>query len=265
MNKHEKLQHLKDLLVIVNDAHIKKAVKDKAWVELWKELETPVAKIVQKTLSKYYHQDRPSSDLVQDAVLESVLWLITNSSGWNPNRGALPATWAYKKIAQITMSVVGIENVTLDIDETTEEGVLKKQMLEMQLHNESEAGRTSGTTYAGDVEAEHPFDMLVNLDNQVVSLLLEALQYLLAQGLITDDGATICAERVTGTEYSIIAEYFGKTEVATRKIAERTNRQLKKLNLEMPRYADLIKIPMIAAVVEGKASKKRKSGVTSPK
>ena len=84
-------------------------------------------------------------------------------------------------------------------------------------------------------------------------------------GLIKDDDATICAERITGTEYSIIADLVGKTEAATRKISERVNAELKKLNLEMPRYADLIKIPMIAAVVNGQASKKGKSGVTSPK
>jgi len=256
--KKQELQRLKHLMLIVNDKHVKKAVKDEAFLELWKDLETPVAKIVSKTLSKYYHLDRPSSDLVSDAVFESILWLITNSKSWDPKRGSLPSTWAYKKIAQITMSVVGIEHITLDdIDETTEDGALKKkQELEMRLNEESVAGRTSGTTYAGDVNVEHPFDQLANLDNPVVSLLLDALQYLLTRGLITDDGATICAERITGTDYSILAEYFDKTEVAIRKIAERTNRQLKKLTLEMPRYADLIKLPMIAAVVNGKASKK---------
>ena len=265
MKKTEELQHLKDLMTIVNDPYVKKPVKDKAWLELWNDLETPVAKIVQKTLSNYYYQDRPSSDLVNDAVLESMMWIITHSKSWDPNRGAAPATWAFRKIAQITMSVVGIENVTLDVDESNEEGALEKQALELRLHEESVAGRTSGTSYAGDFEVEHPFDMLEKLGNQDVSLLLEALQYLLIQGLITDDAATICAERITGTEYSIIAECFGKTEVATRQIQKRVNLELKKLNLEMPRYADLIKIPMIAAVVEGKASKKRKSGVTSPK
>jgi len=257
-NKNEKLQHLKDLLTIVNDPHVKKPVQDKAWLELWSRLEPSVGKCVNKTISVYHTHGRPSSDLVQDAILESILWLITHSKSWDPNRGTSPSTWAFRKIAQITMSVVGVENLTLDVDETTEEGALKKQELERQLLDESVSGRTSGATYAGDVEVEHPFDQLANLDNQLVSLLLDALQYLLVQGLITDDGATICAERITGTEYSIIAEYFGKTEAATRKIAERTNRQLKKLNLEMPRYADLIKLPMIAAVVNGKASKKEK-------
>ena len=245
-------------MTIVNDPYVKKPVKDKAWLELWNDLETPVAKIVQKTLSNYYYQDRPSSDLVNDAVLESMMWIITHSKSWDPNRGAAPATWAFRKIAQITMSVVGIENVTLDVDESNEEGALEKQALELRLHEESVAGRTSGTSYAGDFEVEHPFDMLEKLGNQDVSLLLEALQYLLIQGLITDDAATICAERITGTEYSIIAECFGKTEEATRKIAERTNRQLKVLNLEMPRYADLIKLPMIAAVVNGRVKKKGK-------
>jgi hypothetical protein len=256
MNKQQKLQHLKDLLVIVNDEHVKKAVKDAAWLELWNDLETSVAKIVSKTISKYYKHDRPGSDLVQDAIVESLFFIIANSKSWDPKKGASPATWAFRKIAQITMNVVGVENVTIDIDESTEEGTLKKQDLEMQLFEESVAGRTSGPTYAGDVKVEHPFDQLVNLDNPVVSLLLAALQFLLAEGLITEDGALICAERITGTEYSIIAEYFGKSEVAIRKIAERTNRQLKQLNLEMPRYADLIKLPMIANVVNGKASKK---------
>lgn len=254
--KKQELQRLKHLMLIVNDEHVKKAVKDKAWLELWSALETSVAKIVNKTISQYYKHDRPSSDLVSDAVLESVLWLIANSGGWDPKKGASPATWAFRKIAQITMNVVGVENVTIDVDESTEEGMLKKQDLEMQLFEESVAGRSSGPTYVGDVEVEHPFDQLANLDNPVVSLLLAALQFLLAEGLITEDGALICAERITGTEYSIIAEYFGKTEVAIRKIAERTNRQLKKLNLEMPRYAGLIKLPMIANVVNGKASKK---------
>ena len=258
MKKTEELQHLKDLMTIVNDPYVKKPVKDKAWLELWNDLETPVAKIVQKTLSNYYHQGRPSSDLVSDAVLESMMWIITHSKSWDPNRGAAPATWAFRKIAQITMSVVGIANVTLDVDESNEEGALEKQALELRLHEESVAGRTSGTSYAGDFEVEHPFDMLEKLGNQDVSLLLEALQYLLIQGLITDDGATICAERITGTEYSIIAECLGKTEEATRKIAERTNRQLKVLNLEMPRYADLTKLPMIAAVVNGRVKKKGK-------
>ena len=256
MNKQQKLQHLKDLLVIVNDEHVKKAVKDKAWLELWSTLETSCAKIVNKTISKYYKHDRPSSELAEDAILESVSWLIANSKSWDPKKGASPATWAFRKIAQITMNVVGVEKLTLDIDESKEDGAIKKQELEMQLLDESVAGRTSGTTHAGDVEVEHPFDQLANLNNQDVSLLLEALQYLLLQGKITDDGATICAERITGTEYSILAELFGKTEEATRKLAERTNRQLKRLNVEMPRYADLIKIPMIAAVVNGKASKK---------
>lgn len=264
-NKQEKLHRLKELLIVVNDPHVKKTVKDKAWLELWAELETPVAKIVNQTISKFYHHDRPSSDVVSDAVFESMLWVILNSKSYDPKKGAHVATYAYNKIAELTMKVVGYENVTLDIDETTEDGALKKQELEMQLLDESVAGRTSGTTYAGDVEVEHPFDQLANLDNPVVSLLLDALQSLLTGGLITDDAATICAERITGTEYSIIADYFGKTEVAIRKISQRTNQHLKRLNLEMPRYADLIKIPMIAAVVEGKASKKRKSGVTSPK
>ena len=265
MNKEEKLERLKELLILVNDPHVKKTVKDKAFLELWKELETPVAKIVNKTVSNFYHHERPSSDLINDAVFESIFWVITHSKSWSPNRGAAPATWAFRKVAQITISVIGLEHLSIDIDETTEDGVLKKQELEMQLLDESVAGRTLGTTYAGDVEVEHPFDQLANLDNPVVSLLLDALQYLLTRGLITDDAATICGERITGTEYSIIAKYLGKTEVATRQIQKRVNLELKKLNLEMPRYADLIKIPMIAAVVEGKASKKRKSGVTSPK
>ena len=265
MNKQAKLQHLKDLLVIANDAHVKKAVQESAWGELWKELETPVAKIVNHTISKFHHHERPSSDLINDAVFESIFWIITHSKSWSPNRGAAPATWAFRKVAQITISVIGLEHLSIDIDETTEDGVLKKQELEMQLLDESVAGRSSGTTYAGDVEVEHPFDQLASLDNPVVSLLLDALQSLLTRGLITDDAAAICAERVTGTEYSVIADCFGRTEEATRKIAERTNRQLKKLCLELPRYAGLIKLPMIAAVVEGKASKKRKSGVTAPK
>ena len=255
-NTQEKLRHLKDLLTIVNDQNIKQAVKDKAWLELWSALETSCGKIVNQTISKHFKHGRPSSDLVQDAILESVSWVIANSKSWDPKKGASPATWAFKKLAQITMNVVGIENLTLDIDETTDEGLLKKQVLEMQLHEESVAGRTSGTICPENLEVEHPFDMLEKLGNQEVSLLLDALQYLLFQGLITDDGSTICAERIIGTEYSILAEYFGKTEAATRKIAERTNRQLKKLNLEMPRYANLIKLPMIANVVNGKASKK---------
>ena len=255
-DKQEKLQRLKELLIVVNDPHVKKAVKDKAWLELWNDLETPVAKIVNHTISKFYHHDRPSSDLVNDAVFESIFFIITHSKSWSPKHGSSPATWAFRKIAQITRSVVGFEHVTLDIDETTEGGMLKRRELEMRLHEESVAGRTSGTTYAGDVEVEHPFDQLANLDNPVVSLLLDALQYLLTRGLITDDAATICAERIIGTEYSIISECFNKTEEATRKIAERTNQHLKLLNLEMPRYADLIKLPMIAAVVNGKAWKK---------
>ena len=258
MNKQEKLQHLKSLMVLVNDPHVKKDVKDSAFLELWKRLELPVSKIVNQTISKFYHLDRPSSDLVSDAVFESILWIFTNARSWDANRGAGPATWAYKKIAQITMAVIGFEHVTLDIDETTEDGALKKQELEMQLLDESVAGRTLGMTYAGDVEVEHPFDQLANLDNPVVSLLLDALQYLLTRGLITDDASTICAERIIGTEYSIIADYFGKTEIAIRKIVQRTNQHLKLLNLEMPRYADLIKLPMISAVVNGKASKKGK-------
>ncbi len=257
-NKQEKLQRLKEMLIVVNDPHVKKAVKDKVWLELWNDLENPVGKIVNQTISKYYHQDRPSSDLVNDAVLESILWVITNSSSWDPKRGAGVATWSYQQSAAITRAVVGFEHVTLDIDESTEDGALKKQELEMLLLDESVAGRTSGTTYAGDVDVdvEHPFDQLASLENPVVSLLLDALQYLLSRGLITDDAATICAERVTGTEYSIISDYFGKTEVAIRKISQRTNQHLKTLNIEMPRYADLIKLPMIAAVVNGKASKK---------
>ena len=265
MNKQAKLQHLKDLMTMVNDPFVKKPLKDKAWLELWKELETPVAKIVNKTVSNFYHHERPSSDLINDAVFESIFWVITHSKSWSPNRGAAPATWAFRKVAQITISVIGLEHLSIDIDETTEDGVLKKQELEMQLLDESVAGRSSGTTYAGDVEVEHPFDQLASLDNPVVSLLLDALQSLLTRGLITDDAAAICAERVTGTEYSIIAECFGKTEEATRKIAERTNRQLKNLCLEMPRYADLIKLPMIANVVNGKASKKGIKRVTAPK
>ena len=256
-NTKEELQHIKNLLITVNDEHVRQTIKEKAWLELWAHLEPSVAKVVNKTISKYYKHDRPSSDLVQDSIFESVLWLITNAKSWHPNKGAAPATWAYRKLAQITMNIVGVEHLTLDVDETTEEGALKKQDLEMRLLEESAWGRAFGLP-CEEAEVQHPFDMLANLDDQVVSLLLEALQYLLGQGLINDDGAIICTERITGTEYSIIAEYLGKTEAATRKISERVNAELKKLNLEMPRYADLIKIPMIANVVNGKASKKSK-------
>ncbi len=256
-NTKEHLLKLKHLMTIVNDSSIKQNTNDRAWLEIWASLEPSVGKVVNKTISVYFKKNRPSSDLVSDAILESMLWIVKNSKSWDPKRGATVATWAYKKIAQITMSVVGVENLTLDIDETTEEGTLKKQDLEMRLLEESAWGRAFGLP-CEEAEVQHPFDMLANLDDQVVSLLLEALQYLLVQGLITDDGAIICTERITGTEYSIIAEYLGKTEAATRKISERVNAELKKLNLEMPRYADLIKIPMIANVVNGKASKKSK-------
>ena len=258
MKKTEELQHLKDLMTIVNDPYVKKPVKDKAWLELWNDLETPVAKIVQKTLSNYYHQGRPSSDLVSDAVLESMMWIITHSKSWDPNRGAAPATWAFRKIAQITMNVVGVENLTLDINESKEDGAIKKQELEMQLLEDSSWGRKSSSAFLSESEVEHPFDMLANLDNPVVSLLLEALQILLGMGLIKDDDVTICAERVMGTEYSIIAAYHAKSENATRQSHKRCNQALKTLNLEMPRYADLIKLPMIANVVNGKAPKKSK-------
>ena len=257
MKKQAKLLHLKSLMVLVNDEHVQKAVKDKAWLELWKELQTPVAKIVQKTITEFYPLARPSNDLVQDAIFESVLWLITKSGSWSPNRGAAPATWAYRKIAQITMSVVGAEHLTIDIDETSEDGRKRKAELEGELEG-SAWGRIKRSEYMGESEVSHPFDLLANLNNKTVSLLLDALQFLVKNGSITNDAATICAERVMGTEYSIIAEYFGKTEVATRKIAERTNFQLKHLNLQLPRYADLIKIPMIANVVNGKASRKSK-------
>ena len=246
------------MLVTVNDENVKQTINEKTWIELWALLEPSVAKVVNKTISKYYKHDRPGSDLVQDAILESMLWIVKNSKSWDPSKGAAPATYAYNKIAELTMKVVGVENLVLDIDETTEEGIIKKLKLEMQLVEETAWGRKSSSAFLSESEVEHPFDTLEKLDNQDLSLLLDALQYLLIQGLITDDGATICAERITGTEYSIIAECFGKTEEATRKIAERTNRQLKKLNLEMPRYADLIKFPMIAAVVNSKASKKGK-------
>ena len=256
-NTKEELQHIKDLLITVNDEHVKQTIAEKAWLELWALLEPSVAKVVNKTISKYYKHDRPSSDLVQDSIFESVLWLITNAKSWHPNKGAAPATWAYRKLAQITMNILGVKHLTLDVDETTEEGALKKQDLEMRLLEESVAGRTSGTTNLSESEVEHPFDTLANLDNPVVSLLLEALQYLLGMGLIKDDDATICAERVMGTEYSIIAAYHAKNENATRQSHKRCNQALKTLNLEMPRYADLIKLPMIANVVNGKASKKR--------
>ena len=256
-NTKEELQHIKNLLITVNDEHVRQTIKEKKWLELWAHLEPSVAKVVNKTISKYYKHDRPSSDLVQDSIFESLLWLITNAKSWHPNKGAAPATWAYRKIAQITMNIVGVEHLTLDVDETTEEGALKKQDLEMRLLEESAWGRKSSSAFLSESDFEHPFDMLATLDNPVVSLLLEALQYLLGMGLIKDDDATICAERVMGTEYSIIADLVGKTEAATRKISERVNAELKKLNLEMPRYADLIKIPMIANVVNGKASKKR--------
>ncbi len=252
----QELQRLKALMRLVNDDHVKQAVKDSAWLELWRCLESSCGKIVNKTISKYYHHDRPSNDLVRDATWEAIIFLVANSKSWDPKRGASPATWAFRKISQITMSIVGVENLTLDIDESKENGAAKKRELETLLLDGSAWGRASNTPYAGDVEVEHPFDQLANLDNPVVSLLLEALAYLVSEGLISDDAATICAERVTGTEYSIISDYFGKTEVAVRKISERTNQHLKKLNLEMPRYADLIKLPMIAAVVNGKASKK---------
>ena len=256
-NTKEELQHIKNLLLTVNDEHVGQTIKEKAWLELWAHLEPSVAKVVNKTISKYYKHDRPSSDLIQDAILNSMLWIVKNSKSWDPKKNSAPATYAYNKVAELTMKVVGVENLTLDINENTEEGSLKKQDLEMRLLEESVVGRTSGPTNAGNVEVEHPFDMLANLDNPLVSLLLEALQTLLEKSKITDDGATICAERVTGTEYSIIADLVGKTEAATRKISERVNAELKKLNLEMPRYADLIQIPMIANVVNGKASKKK--------
>ena len=257
-NTNEKLQHLKELMTIVNDENIKQTLKDKAWLELWASLELSVAKIVNKTISVYFKKDRPGSDLVTDSIHESMLWIVKNSRSFDPKRGAWPSTWAFKKIAQLTMKVCGVENLTLDIDETTEEGALRKAELEGRLLEESAWGRAFGLPRE-EAEVEHPFDMLANLDNPVVSLLLEALQYLLSKGRINDDGAIICTERVTGTEYSIIAEYLGKTEAATRKISERVNAELKKLNLEMPRYADLIKIPMIAAVVNGNAKKSQRS------
>jgi hypothetical protein len=257
-NTQEKLRHLKDLLTIVNDQNIKQAVKDKAWLELWSALETSCGKIVNQTISKHFKHGRPSSDLVQDAILESVSWVIANSKSWDPKKGASPATWAFRKIAQITMNVVGVENVTIDIDESKEDGAIKKQELEMQLLEDSSWGRKSSSAFLSESEVEHPFDMLANLDNPVVSLLLEALQYLLGMGLIKDDDVTICAERVMGTEYSIIAAYHAKSENATRQSHKRCNQALKALNLEMPRYADLIKLPMIANVVNGKASKKGK-------
>ena len=256
-NTKEELQHIKNLLLTVNDEHVGQTIKEKAWLELWAHLEPSVAKVVNKTISKYYKHDRPSSDLIQDAILNSMLWIVKNSKSWDPSKGAAPATWAFLKISQLTMKVCGVENLTFDIVDTTEEGALKKQDLEMRLLEESAWGRAFGLP-CEEAEVQHPFDMLANLDDQVVSLLLEALQYLLVQGLITDDGAIICTERITGTEYSIIAEYLDKTEAATRKISERVNAELKKLNIEMPRYTDLIKIPMIANVVNGKASKKSK-------
>ena len=256
-NTKEHLLKLKHLLTIVNDSSVKQNTKDRAWLEIWAHLEPSVAKVVNKTISKYYKHDRPSSDLVQDSILNSMLWIVKNSKSWDPSKGAAPATWAFLKISQLTMKVCGVENLTFDIVDTTEEGALKKQDLEMRLLEESAWGRAFGLP-CEEAEVQHPFDMLANLDDQVVSLLLEALQYLLGQGLINDDGAIICTERITGTEYSIIAEYLGKTEAATRKISERVNAELKKLNIEMPRYTDLIKIPMIANVVNGKASKKSK-------
>ena len=256
-NTKEELQHIKDLLITVNDEHVKQTIAEKAWLELWAHLEPSVAKVVNKTISKYYKHDRPGSDLVQDAILESMLWIVKNSKSWDPSKGAAPATYAYNKIAELTMKVVGVENLVLDIDETTEEGIIKKLKLEMQLVEETAWGRKSSSAFLSESEVEHPFDTLANLDNPVVSLLLEALQYLLGMGLIKDDDATICAERVMGTEYSIIAAYHAKNENATRQSHKRCNQALKTLNLEMPRYADLIKLPMIANVVNGKASKKR--------
>lgn len=98
MNKQEKLQHLKGLLVIANDEHVKTSVKNSAVLEIWKELETPCSKIVQKTLSNYYHQDRPSSDVVRDAVFESLLWLITNTKSWDPKRGGSPQLGRTKRL-----------------------------------------------------------------------------------------------------------------------------------------------------------------------
>ena len=245
--KEHEFQHLKRLFNVVNDDQCKTGTKEKAFLELWASLLPSVGKIVNKTVSERYPKNRPSNDLVQDAILESTLWLITNSSGWDPKKGAAPATWAFKKIAALTMQVVGVENLTLDIDETTEEGALRKAELEWELLEGSARGRTAGTTYAGESEVVHPFEMLADLFNPVVSLLLEALGYLLSQGRITDDAALICAERVTGQEYSIIAEYFGKSEPAIRKISERTGRELRKMNIEFPRYADLLKLKIFAS------------------
>lgn len=263
--KEQKLQHVKNLLNIVNDEKIKQTAKEKAWLELWAHLELSVAKIANKTISKYYQHNRPSGDLVRNAIDESKLWIIKNSKNWDPKRGTAPATWAFKKIAQLTMKIIGMDNETLEIDEDTEEGATKKKVLEKKLRETSPGGLRVGPDYIGESEDEHPFDILANLNDPCVSLLLEALQYLLGKGLINDDGATICAERVMGTAYSIIAKEFGKTEEAVRRTAYRVNQQLKKLNLEMPRYADLIKIRMIADVVNSKDHGKGDKKVTSPK
>ncbi len=94
-NTKEHLLKLKHLMTIVNDENIKQSLKDSAFVELWALLEPSVAKVVNKTISKYYKHDRPSSDLVSDAILESMLWIVKNSKSWDPKRGATVATWAY--------------------------------------------------------------------------------------------------------------------------------------------------------------------------
>ena len=196
-NTKEELQHIKDLLITVNDEHVKQTIDEKAWLELWALLEPSVAKVVNKTISKYYKHDRPSSDLVQDSIFESMLWIVKNAKSWDPKKGAAVATYAYNKIAELTMKVIGVENLTFDIDESKGDGAIKKRELEMQLLEESAWGRKSSSAFLSESEVEHPFDTLANLDNPVVSLLLEALQYLLGMGLIKDDDATICAERLS--------------------------------------------------------------------
>lgn len=200
---------------------------------LHEEFGAHLASMVRRHLRGLGVHHAPAED-IQSLVTDACFELLSCASGWDPQRGALPWTWAERRIHAAVARFVGIHTDSLDADGAPEP-------------EELPATRGERLDAVVDSDGEAALLRRVAARDRAAALLVEALDQVASprnQEIVLS--VTVQARLGDPSPATTVARDFNMRPEAIRQVCKRAKDGLRGLAAAEPRFADLRDLALLA-------------------